>query len=171
MYREKEPQKKKRKRGKVAEFFMDVVSGRHLLLSWRRWAGWVLVATIIVEPVGSIQESSLAVDSMVFIPDGPYCTTQCYSSSVNFTSFPPAATITQASDILGVRLNIEHSFIGDINISLICPNNHSVLLMPDHNGNNGYYFGLYYEPDGSYCNASHPLFFSFVTAALKNKQQ
>ncbi len=47
MYREKEPQKKKRKRGKVAEFFMDVVSGRHLLLSWRRWAGWVLVATII----------------------------------------------------------------------------------------------------------------------------
>ena len=43
-------------------------------------------ATIIVEPVGSTQESSLAVDSMVFIPDGPYCTTQCYSSSVNFTS-------------------------------------------------------------------------------------
>ena len=115
-------------------------------------------ATIIVEPVGSIQESSLAVDSMVFIPDGPYCTTQCYSSSVNFTSFPPAATITQASDILGVRLNIEHSYIGDINISLICPNSHSVLLMPDHCGNVGgtnyAYFGLYYEPDGSYCNAS-----------------
>ena len=117
-------------------------------------------ATIIVAPVGSIQESSLAVDSMVFIPDGPNCTTQCYSSAVNFTSFPPAATIQQASDILGVRLNIEHSFIGDINISLICPNNRTVLLLPDHCGNlsnsisNGSYLGLYYEPDGSYCNAS-----------------
>ena len=117
-------------------------------------------ATIIVAPVGSIQESSLAVDSMVFIPDGPNCSVQCYSSAVNFTSFPPAATITQASDILGVRLNIEHSFIGDINISLICPNNRTVLLLPDHCGNlsnsisNGSYLGLYYEPDGSYCNAS-----------------
>jgi len=49
MYRGQEPQKKqkKRKRGKVEEFFVNVVSGRHLLLSWRRWAGWVIVATII----------------------------------------------------------------------------------------------------------------------------
>ena len=115
-------------------------------------------ADIIVKPVGSTQESSLAVDSTVFIPDGPNCSVQCYSSSVNFTSFPPNATISQASDILGVRLNIEHSYIGDINISLICPNSHSVLLMPDHCGNVGgtnyAFFGLYYEPDGSNCNAS-----------------
>ena len=47
MYRGKEPQKKKRKRGKVAEFFMNAVSGRHLLLSWKRWVGWLAVATII----------------------------------------------------------------------------------------------------------------------------
>lgn len=111
-------------------------------------------ANIIVENVGSTQESSLAVDSIVFIPDGPNCTTQCYSSSVNFTAFPPGATIVNATNILGVRLNIEHSFIGDINISLVCPNGRSAMLMPDHNGNNGYYFGLYYEPDGSYCNAA-----------------
>ena len=115
-------------------------------------------ATIVVAPVGSTQESSLAVDSTVFIPDGPYCATQCYTSDVNFTSFPPQATITSAADILGVRLNIEHSYIGDINISLICPNSNSVLLMPDHCGNVGgtnyAFFGLYYEPDGSYCNAS-----------------
>ena len=117
-------------------------------------------ATIMVNPVGSTQESSLAVDSVVFIPDGPNCSTQCYSSSVNFTSFPPNASITSASDILGVRLNIEHSFIGDINISLICPNNRSVMLLPDHCGNlsnsisNASYLGLYYEPDGSNCNAA-----------------
>jgi hypothetical protein len=47
MYRGKEPQKKTRKRGKVADFFMKAVSGRHLLLSWRRWAGWLVVGTII----------------------------------------------------------------------------------------------------------------------------
>lgn len=103
-------------------------------------------ATIMVQPVGSTQESSLAVDSMVFIPDGPNCAVQCYSSSVNFTAFPPGATITSGADILAVRLNLEHEFIGDINISLICPNNRSVLLMPDHCGSNqSYFFG---EPMG-----------------------
>ena len=117
-------------------------------------------ADIIVSEVGSTQESSLAVDSTVFIPDGPNCASQlgsqCYSSAVNFTSFPPGATVTSAADILGVRLNIEHSFIGDINISLICPNNNAAMLMPDHNGNNGYYFGIYYEPDNGCYAANNP---------------
>ena len=110
--------------------------------------------------VGATQGTSLAVDSTVFIPDGPNCASQlgsqCYSSSVNFTAFPAASTVTQAADILGVRLNIEHSFIGDINISLVCPNGNSALLMPDHNGNNAYYFGIYYEPDNGCLPNNNP---------------
>lgn len=103
-------------------------------------------ANILVTNVGSTQESSLSVDSVVFIPDGPNCPVQCYSSAVNFTAFPPGATITSAADILAVRLNIEHEFIGDINISLICPNSRQVLLLPDHcSSNQGSYFG---EPMG-----------------------
>ena len=108
----------------------------------------------------SINAVSIRVDSTVFIPDGPNCTTQCFSSSVNINNFPSNATITSVSDILSVRLNIEHSFIGDINISLICPDNRTVLLLPDHCGSlsnaitNGSYLGLYHEPDGSYCDAS-----------------
>ncbi len=97
-------------------------------------------ANIMVAHVGSTQETSLRVDTTVFIPDGPNCSilgSQCYSSSVNFTDFPTNATVTSASDILGVRLNIEHTYIADINISLICPNNRSVRLMPDHNSSNG----------------------------------
>lgn len=49
MYRGKEPEKKqqRRKRGKVAEFFMNAVAGRHLLMSWKKWVGWLVVATII----------------------------------------------------------------------------------------------------------------------------
>ncbi len=124
-------------------------------------------ATIIVEPVGSIQESSLSVDSTVFIPDGPQCVnvlgTQCFSSSVNFTAFPPGATITSAADILAVRINLEHSYIGDISIALKCPNLNSVLLMEQPCGaNNGKFFG---EPFGytnhgsydetTYCDESH----------------
>ena len=124
-------------------------------------------ATIIVEPVGSIQESSLSVDSTVFIPDGPQCVnvlgTQCFSSSVNFTAFPPGATITSAADILAVRINIEHSYIGDISIALKCPNQNSVLLMEQPcASNSSKFFGepFGYSSHGSYdettyCDESH----------------
>ncbi|MBP5400848.1 MAG: gliding motility-associated C-terminal domain-containing protein [Bacteroidales bacterium] len=122
-------------------------------------------ANIIVEPVGSTQESSLSVDSTVFIPDGPNCSlgTQCFSSSVNFTAFPPGATITSASDILAVRINMEHSYIGDISIALKCPNNRSALIMEQPCGaNNSRYFGQPYGYDshGTYdetqhCDAAH----------------
>lgn len=111
-------------------------------------------AMVNVMTVGISTFSGFGVDTPMFIPDGPYCTTQCFTSSVNINNFPSNAAITSASDILSVRLNIEHSYIGDINISLICPDNRSVLLMPDHNGNNARYFGIYHEPDGSSCDAS-----------------
>ncbi len=115
----------------------------------------------------SINAVSIRVDSTVFIPDGPNCVnalgTQCFSSSVNFTAFSPGATITSAADILSVRINMEHSFIGDISIALKCPNQNSVLLMEQPCGaNNGRYFG---EPFGytnhtsydetTYCDESH----------------
>lgn len=113
-------------------------------------------ATILVAPVGSVQETSLSVDSTVFIPDGPNCSGmgQCFSSAVNFTMFPPNATVTSAQDILGIRLNIEHSFLGDINISIICPNGRSALLLPDHNGNNPW-LGMTIDDSGN-CNANAP---------------
>ena len=117
-------------------------------------------ATIMVAPVGSTQESSLSVDSTVFIPDGPNCASQlgsqCYSSAVNFTAFPPGATIQSAADILAVRLNIEHSFIGDINITLVCPNSHEAQLLADHCPNSGSYFGVYYEPDNGCYPSGNP---------------
>ena len=122
--------------------------------------------TVNVMTISINTASSIRVDSTVFIPDGPSCVnalgTQCFSSSVNFTSFPPGATITSASDILSLRLNIEHSYIGDISIALKCPNQNSVLLLEQHGLTGHIYFG---EPYGytihgsydetSYCDASH----------------
>lgn len=123
-------------------------------------------ANIVLGPVGTTEGASLAVDSTVFIPDGPNCHaadgSQCFQSSVNFTAFPVGATVTSAADILGVRLNIEHSFIGDINIKLKCPNGSSSMLLPDHCGNlsgacsSGSYFGIYYEPDNGCLPANNP---------------
>ena len=60
----------------------------------------------------------------VFLPDGVYCEPYgcSYKSPLTFTSFSDEDVITSANDILYVRLNIEHSYIGDLYINLTCPN-------------------------------------------------
>ena len=83
--------------------------------------------------------TSYAQIDTIFIPDGKpchngvvdnahleYCS---YVSSVTITGYPISSTIQSANDILYVRLKIEHSFIGDLWIRLICPNNNYVSIM------------------------------------------
>lgn len=68
----------------------------------------------------------------VFLPDGEPCGSMgcSYRSTVTFTDFYPGTTITSAQNIKYVRLNIEHSYIGDIYIGITCPNNQKAVLMP-----------------------------------------
>ena len=60
----------------------------------------------------------------VFLPDGVYCEPYgcSYRSPLTFTGFPNDDVIHSVDDILYVRLNIEHSYIGDLYINLTCPN-------------------------------------------------
>ena len=52
-----------------------------------------------------------------FIPDG---VGECYTSTVTFADFKESTVITDASNIDYVRINLEHSFIADMQISLKC---------------------------------------------------
>ena len=60
-----------------------------------------------------------------FLPDGIACPPWgcSYRSHVTFTDFPDTTVITSANDIRYVRINMEHSWLGDIYISITCPNN------------------------------------------------
>ena len=135
----------------------DVCSGETVPLA----VGYDESSTILVHPITSQQSSTLAVPDTIFLPDGdncpPYGTS--YRSPVTFTNFMPNATITSPDDILFVRLNIEHSFLGDIKIQLTCPNNNSAIILEDYqtyhySGSTSAHFGLCYEPDGGGCNAA-----------------
>lgn len=101
---------------------------------------------------------SYSMEDTVFIICSMACDFECTSLPFDITDFEADAAITQASDILGVRVKVEHSFIGDISITLICPNSRSVQLMPDHSDNVGgvypTYFGIENNTDGdfSYCD-------------------
>lgn len=62
----------------------------------------------------------------LFIPDDQ---SQCFSASLTFNGFNPGATITDgASDIVDYFINFEHSFMGDLTITFICPNGQSMTV-------------------------------------------
>lgn len=120
--------------------------------------GYGIDNVIQVVPINSNQGASQSFDSTMFIPDGPNCPLgQCYNTDVTFTAFMPGTTITSASDILSICVNMEHSYSGDLGFTIYCPNGQNVNLDPNtHSG--GAYLG---EPYGgnnhtTYDNSTYP---------------
>lgn len=66
----------------------------------------------------------------IALPDDSY---GVYQSPLTFTIFPPEAVLTDINDIESVCLNIEHSYPGDLNIRLYCPNGQYLDLLANPN--------------------------------------
>ncbi|MCF0206702.1 MAG: hypothetical protein HUK15_04675, partial [Bacteroidales bacterium] len=89
---------------------------------------------VVTDELHSI-ESRLGVAGETFIPDGTNCPEQCYTSSVTFHDFNEGALVTSVDDIEYLRVNMEHSFIGDLQIMLTCPNGRSAIVLQDYFSN------------------------------------
>lgn len=92
-------------------------------------------STIEVENEPIAVTGALGQGELTFIPDGPSCAAslgQCYESTVTFYDFDESATITSADDLNFVRINMEHSFIGDMQIKLVCPTGLSAIILQDY---------------------------------------
>jgi gliding motility-associated-like protein len=59
------------------------------------------------------------------LPDG---TGIPYETSLVFTEFSPGQTLTNIDDLDGICVNMEHSWMRDIEIQITCPNGTSVIL-------------------------------------------
>lgn len=76
------------------------------------------------------------------IPDGnlggpqyvPDQVGQCFSTGLTFDAFSPGQTLTNVNDLLDLCINFEHSFMGDLVISLYCPSGQSVILHQQNGG-------------------------------------
>lgn len=80
---------------------------------------------------------SLSVAGTTYLPDGSGVS---YTSNLVFSGFNPGQTIQQVSDIIRVFAEIEHSYMGDLNIVIKCPNNSSVTLK-SYPGGGSTFFG------------------------------
>lgn len=72
-----------------------------------------------------------------FLPDGSGAS---YSTDLAVGGFSTGQTVTSASDILSICLNMEHSYLGDLDIELVCPNGASIFL-EEYPGGAGVFLG------------------------------
>lgn len=62
-----------------------------------------------------------------------------FSSELNFTQFDPGQTLTSTADLLSVCVSMEHSFMGDLVLSVTCPSGQVVIF--HQQGGGGTYIG------------------------------
>jgi len=89
--------------------------------------------------------TTLGVNDTTFLPDG---TGTCYETSVVFNCFNPGQTLENPQDFLSLDVNMEHSFLGDLEISIICPNGQTLVLKEfDGGAGGGTFLGVPIDDD------------------------
>ncbi|MDP5076689.1 MAG: PKD domain-containing protein, partial [Nonlabens sp.] len=81
--------------------------------------------TGVVVPQQFALSPSPPIAGTTFLPDGNGVS---YQTCINVDLFAPGATVRNASDLVNIFLNMEHSFLGDLNISITAPNGATVSL-------------------------------------------
>jgi gliding motility-associated-like protein len=64
-----------------------------------------------------------------------------YTSELNFDFFEDGATLDDCDDLLSVTVNMEHSYMGDLDLTITCPDGTTVPLMSYPNGGGGCFLG------------------------------
>ncbi|MBQ9473718.1 MAG: gliding motility-associated C-terminal domain-containing protein [Bacteroidales bacterium] len=85
-------------------------------------------STITLAPIAANNVVSKTNPAKTFIPDGPNCPTQCYRAPVNFNEFPRGRAVQSKEDICSICINYEHEFMGDYELSIICPTQRKAVL-------------------------------------------
>lgn len=101
-------------------------------------------ATLTLREVESNLTVSKVNEVRTFIPDGPGCPITCYTAPVVFTEYP-GRNVQTAADICSICFNMEHTYLGDLTVSIVCPT-----------GNEAKFFFGYKDPMGSHNTGTGP---------------
>jgi gliding motility-associated-like protein len=89
--------------------------------------------TVSAYPVTSAFSVEASRADSLALPDG---TGELYETSIVLTEFSPGQVLVSENDLDHICINIEHSWMRDIEITLTCPSGQSIILH-DHPGNFG----------------------------------
>ncbi|WP_118974458.1 PKD domain-containing protein [Taibaiella koreensis] len=85
----------------------------------------------IVTPVEGKYDCAPPVSGTTFLPDGQGTP---YTTSINVSCFTPCDTVAAPGDIESICLNMEHSYMGDLDIDITCPNGQTLSLLNSNGG-------------------------------------
>jgi gliding motility-associated-like protein len=87
--------------------------------------GQTVEVTAEFEPTFWIDQPEANFGDGLFIPDDQ---TQCFSADLTFSTFAAGSTIDEISDLDFFFINFEHSYMGDISITFLCPDGQSIVV-------------------------------------------
>ena len=97
--------------------------------------------TGVVNPITFNMPTGQVLADTTFLPDGSGVT---YTTTLTFTNFTPGQTVTQISDIIDICYELEHSYLGDLDIVIECPNGAQITLVDGDILTNGTSSGAYF---------------------------
>ena len=107
-------------------------------------SGETLCLDGVVNPTTWNELPGADLGSGVFLPDN---VGECFSTTLTFTQFAPGQTMTNANQLQGICVNMEHSYMGDLVIRIISPTGQSVIL--HQQGGGGTYLGIPVDNDAT----------------------
>jgi len=97
----------------------------------------LLTASYAIQPISNAPQNMNG--EAMFLPDGAGFS---YTSTIMVDGYSAGSTITSCDQFNSIMVNMEHSFMGDLNITLECPNGILVDLVTfGVNGGGGTYLG------------------------------
>ena len=129
--------------------------------------GYSVNSTINISKIEFKNEATATNVIRTFIPDGPNCPQlgNCYRAPVTFNQFPSGKKVESKDDICSICVNMEHEYMGDISIAIVCPNGNQAMLKAQPSGTcgggGGKFMGLPYgggshhtwDPTGHVCDS------------------
>lgn len=97
----------------------------------------------VIGTEGSFQSGGIRSDSLP-LPDGTGAT---YESSINITAFAPSQTLTNFQDLESIGVNMEHSWMYDLDIFISCPDGTQIILQNQEFISDEVFLGEPYELD------------------------
>jgi len=93
--------------------------------------------TVGVDPTeGQFLNGGLFGDALE-LPDGSGTIDDIYSTTITITGFEAGDTLVQGSDLMTMCISMEHSYLGDLEMWLECPNGYSIVIFNAYNANSG----------------------------------